>query len=168
MAYERLYKKYLPVVVDYFVSLNAHKALVKDLSQEVFTRLWQHRARYRPESSFKTYLFGCAKNVLSEKLKQSAKDKAISKRLFLQYHNTNSDSSGNPELKVFQEKSIKNARRAISKLPSNQKKAIELYYITEASISECAKRAKCSVQAFEGRLFRARQSLCRLLETYKS
>ncbi len=163
-AYERLYKKYLPVVADYLVSLNSHEAMVKDLVQEVFMRLWEHRTSYRFQASLKTYLFSCARNVLSEKIKQIAKDREIIHRLFLQYPNKPSDFSSNPESMVSQTELVKATRQAISRLSPKQKQAIRLFYNTGASISECAKRAKCSVPAFKGRLFRARERLFQLLQ----
>jgi RNA polymerase sigma-70 factor (ECF subfamily) len=163
-AYERLYKKYFPVVVDYLVSLNAYRALVKDVAQEVFTRLWQHRTRYRPESSFKTYLFGCVRNVLSERQKQSARDRMIIQRLIFQNWNNHPSFSDNPEFKASQAELIKNAIQAISMLPPKQKEALKLFYITGSSITESAKQVKCTVTAFEGRLFRARERLSQLLQ----
>lgn len=163
-TYEKLYKKYFPVLVNYLVSLNAREALVKDVAQEIFTRLWQHRTRYRPESSFKTYLFGCARNVLSERLKQSTRDREIVQRLIFQSRKNRSDFSGNPEFKASQAESIRNVMQAISKLPPKQTEALKLFYITGFSITASAKQAKCTVTAFEGRLFRARERLCQLLQ----
>ena len=51
-AYVILYKKYLSIVTSYLVSLNAHKSLVKDLTQEVFTLLWKPFLWYRAGDQF--------------------------------------------------------------------------------------------------------------------
>lgn len=163
-AYERLYRKYFPIIASYLVSVNAHRTLIKDVTQEVFRRLWEHRTRYRPESSFKTYLFSYARNVLLEEQKRSAKETKIIRRLSFEYQHDSSNVSYNPEYKAYRAALIEKARRAISKLPAKQKQAIRLFHISGGSIAECAKLAKCSVKSFEGRLYRARERLHRLLE----
>jgi len=159
-AYVILYKKYLPIVTSYLVSLNTHKILVKDLAQDVFTLLWKKREEYRPESLFKTFLFGYARKVLLKKQEQLAKETVAIHRHSLEYHH---DSF--PELKVCREELIKGIRQAISKLPPKQKQAVQLFYITGDPTAECAKCANCSIKAFENRLFRAREYLYQLLET---
>jgi hypothetical protein len=56
-AFEKLYKKYLPIVIDYLASLNGHQEPLDDLASEVFIRLWRKRQRFRGASTFNTYLF---------------------------------------------------------------------------------------------------------------
>ena len=163
-AYEKLYKKYIPILASYFINLNSHRTLIKDLVQEVFTRLWEHRRTYRSDSSFKTYLFGYAKNVLLEKQKKFTKEATIIRSFSFEYHHSHSGVSNNPEFEAYRTELIKNTRQAISKLPPKQKQAIMLFYVTGDSIAKCAERAKCSVKAFEGRLYRAWERLHQLLK----
>ena len=73
-AYERLYEKYIPILTSYFINLNSHKTLIKDLVQETFTRIWEKREEYRPTATFKTFLFGYAKNVLKENIASAIKE----------------------------------------------------------------------------------------------
>jgi RNA polymerase sigma-70 factor (ECF subfamily) len=56
-AYVKLYKKYFPILVNYAARLNGYQTSPEDIAQEVFVRIWEHRAKYRPYSTVKTYLF---------------------------------------------------------------------------------------------------------------
>ena len=47
-AYARLYGKYAPAVRRYIAGHNGRAEPPEDLVQEVFTRVWEHRGRYRP------------------------------------------------------------------------------------------------------------------------
>ena len=163
-AYERLYEKYIPILTSYFINLNSHKTLIKDLVQETFTRIWEKREEYRPTATFKTFLFTYAKNVLLEKQKQSIKEASIIRKFSFEYHRSPSGVPNNPEFEAHRTELIKNTRQTISKLSPKQKQAITLFYVTGDSIAECAKRAKCSVKAFEGRLYRACERLHQLLK----
>lgn len=76
-AYGKLYRKYFPVVTNYIMSRNGQCESPEDLAQEVFVRVWQNRARYRPDATVKTFLFGYAKNVLHEKQSLDSKKTAL-------------------------------------------------------------------------------------------
>lgn len=163
-AYERLYEKYTPILASYFINLNSHRTLIKDLVQETFTRIWEKREEYRPTAAFKTFLFTYAKNVLLEKQKKLTKEAAIICRFSFEYHCSFSGAPNNPEREACRTELIKNTRQTISKLPPKQKQAIMLFYVTGDSIAKCAERAKCSVKAFEGRLYHACERLHQLLK----
>ncbi len=72
-AFTKIYNKYFSFVTDYIATHNRHSGIPEDIAQEVFSRVWYNRAKYRPNSSVKTFLFGYAKNVLMEEQNRLAK-----------------------------------------------------------------------------------------------
>jgi len=66
--------KYFRIVTNYLASLNGHISSLEDCTQATFIRIWQNRDKFRGDSTFKTYLFGVARNVLSERKRQLAKE----------------------------------------------------------------------------------------------
>ena len=65
-AFVTLYERYFRIVMDYLASLDGNPSSLEDYVQIVFLRIWQNRGKFRGDSTFKTYLFGVARNVLSE------------------------------------------------------------------------------------------------------
>lgn len=65
-AFTKIYNKYFSGVTDYIASHNSPSVAPEDIAQEVFSRIWHNRAKYQPNSSVKTFLFGYAKKVLME------------------------------------------------------------------------------------------------------
>jgi RNA polymerase sigma factor (sigma-70 family) len=54
-------------------------------------------------------------------------------------------------------------KRVIPKLSTDQRQAVRLFHIEEMTLKEAAEHANCSVDAFEGRLRRARIQLSQFL-----
>lgn len=44
-------------------------SLVEEVAQEVWVRIWEHAGRFRGDSTVRTWIFGIARNVLSERLR---------------------------------------------------------------------------------------------------
>jgi RNA polymerase sigma-70 factor (ECF subfamily) len=161
-AFEKLYRKYLPIAISYLTSLNGYEESLDDLASEVFIRVWRSRQLFRGVSTFKTYLFGVARNVLSEHRKGSIKE-GICRRQLSERHRRSSTASSDMTSGDDREKLAKTIKQAISKLSANQRQAIRLFHIEAMTVKEAAEHAKCSVEAFAGRLRRARMQLGRFL-----
>lgn len=44
-------------------------SLVEEVAQEVWVRVWEHAGRFRGDSAVRTWIFGIARNALSERLR---------------------------------------------------------------------------------------------------
>jgi RNA polymerase sigma-70 factor (ECF subfamily) len=161
-AFEKLYKKYLPIVIGYLASLNGYQEPLDDLASEVFIRVWQSRQLFRGASTFKTYLFGVAKNVLSEHRKRSIKEVICHKQLSEGYR-SGSGALSDLISRDDREDLAEAIKQAISKLSTHQRQAVRLFHIEEMTLKEATEHANCSVHAFEGRLRRARIQLSQFL-----
>ena len=53
-AYDKLYRKYFPVVTSFITSLKGNFHSSEDLSQKIFTLIWEKRIKFRGDSSAKT------------------------------------------------------------------------------------------------------------------
>lgn len=165
-AFNNLYNKYFPVLVNYLGSLGERHILADDLAQEALIRLWQNRKKFRADSTVKTYLFGIARNVWLDEHRSLAK-RAITQNRFLQHWLANFDISSESETEAYWTKLAeltKEVKQAIPKLTTNQQQAIRLFYTDGMTLQEAAKVAGCSMEAFESRLRRARRRLCQILD----
>jgi RNA polymerase sigma-70 factor (ECF subfamily) len=166
-AYVQIYKKYLSVVNDFLASLNCHHGLVEDLSQEVFSRVWQYRQQFKGNSSVKTYLFGLANNVLLEHLKRLSKQVPTVRNELLDKCLGYANALSEPEASAYNAELSEILRQTISQLPPKQLQALNLSYIEGKRHRQAATEADCSVSAFKNRRFLACKQLRGLLDHVK-
>ena len=159
-AFDRLYKKYYPIVIDYLVNLDGYKDSLNDIAQKVFSRIWEYKTRYRAESIAKTYIFGIARNVLSEERKHRLKEADIIHEWSLKQK---SEFSTHQSFQIDADTEVTiSLKHLISKLTIEQKQAIELIHQKNMKLRSAAKEAGCSTEAFKSRLKRAHRKLRQL------
>jgi len=78
-AFGVLYDRYQRQLLNYFYKMCYDRGQSEDLVQETFLRIVRYAARYRPEATFRTYLYTVARNLFidSYRSKKSA-PKAVS------------------------------------------------------------------------------------------
>jgi RNA polymerase sigma-70 factor (ECF subfamily) len=167
LAYERLYRKYFPVVTNYFASFCLYPDSVSDLTQEVFSSIWQSRQRYQPRATFKAYIYGVARKVLLKERTRLAKATALNQARLAGHSQTLRGASSDPEFQARQTESKETIKRVLVQLTAKQKEALKLFYSKEMSLHEAARHADCSVEAFRSRVRQAREQLRRLLRYHE-
>lgn len=157
-AYSKLYRKYFSIVTNYIMSLNGQREPPEDLAQEVFVRVWQNRARYRPDATVKTFLFGYTKNVLHEKQSIVSRKAAVDIRSF------SNSTSKLPQLDAITQDDdiIKSIKKQIARLPDNQRQTFEIVCISGYSIAKAAEILQCSSRSVYNNLYQARKKLRKL------
>jgi RNA polymerase sigma factor (sigma-70 family) len=144
-AYGRLYIKYYPVVVSFVAAFNSHSSSPDDIAQEVFYRIYEKKEKYQPLSNFKTFLLGCAKNVIFE---------------FNQHQPANSndfeamiDYLSDPA-EITQRKELINIiKKAKKQLSGKQLQALELRFYSNFSYNQAARFAGCTKRVFYRRFY---------------
>lgn len=63
-AFDVLYIHYYPRLKSFFYSLLKNEEIAKDLSQDIFMKIWINKGSISNVSNFSGYLFTCAKNAL--------------------------------------------------------------------------------------------------------
>lgn len=157
-AFGRLYRKYFPLVISYIMKLDGQYDSREDLAQEVFVRVWQSRAKYRPNATVKTYLFSYARKVLQENQSVIAREAFLNTRDFSNLTSIHFQSSAT----IQGDDCVQSVRKAIANLPDRQRQACELVYISGFAPADAAKILQCSVQSIYRNLDRARRKLRKL------
>ncbi|MCK5015589.1 MAG: RNA polymerase sigma factor [Candidatus Peribacteraceae bacterium] len=164
-AFITLYKRYFRIVMDYLASLNGHISSLEDYAQIVFLRIWQNRKKFRGDSTFKTYLFGVARNVLLEDSRRLAREIKAHQGRLRELALQVSDAPLRPESEAHLAELIGTVKHAKAQLTAEQKQALELYYAERMSLREAAEQANCSEDAIESRLRRACEQLRQSLKS---
>lgn len=151
--------------------------MVDDVVQEALLEAWRHLETLRDVESFEAWLSGILRNVC---LRWSRTQSIVGARQVpLVQFEREEDVDANaarerslPEPAVFDPAEELNRQdmqvlldRALAHLPSQTRKAVELYYLAEVPQREAALRLGLTIHALEERLYRARRQLRQLLNT---
>jgi RNA polymerase sigma-70 factor (ECF subfamily) len=84
-AFVVLYDRYTRRLINFFYKMSYDRALAEDLTQETFLRLLRFRGRYKPEATFRTFLYTVARNLWIDRHRsRKAAPKTISAELRVQ------------------------------------------------------------------------------------
>ncbi len=140
-AYARLYERYVPVIRRHIARHNRRAESREDLVQEVFTRVWEHRDRYRPGMAVSSYLLGFAKNVHREHQVRTYRETRVEPRDPGQA--ARSENMG-PEVVAQRNDLAEWVRTRLAELPPKQRQALELTYLGGFSSNEVSRLLGCS------------------------
>ena len=110
----------------------------------------------------KAYIY--MSSMFSEERKRLSKESILHKRVSRQYCDSKSALFYQPPEADLDEMT-QTVEQGILELTLKQRQAVELYCFKAMPIKEASAQANCSIEAFEGRLRRARRRLERLLAT---
>ncbi|TET33912.1 MAG: RNA polymerase sigma factor [Planctomycetota bacterium] len=152
-AFENLYKRYSAPVLNFFYRLEWNSSLAEEGVQEVFYRLWKHKAKYVPRGKFSTYLFQIAKNYWLNEMKRKrpqSGDEILAGQ--------KSPAAG-PDRQVERKEMRDIVRTAISGLPENDRLPFVLARYHGMKHKDIAQMLGISARAVEARILRAMKKL---------
>ena len=130
----------------------------EEVSQDVFIRALRHLNTFEPKAKLFTYLYRIAVNLSLNRIRDR-KRMAWIPFWGLDQNGPNPVSTDpGPDVAMIQKETDTIVRKAIEKLPANQRTALNLK-LEGLSYAEIAEVTGTTVSAVETRLFRARQAL---------
>lgn len=127
-----------------------------DIVQEAILKAWAARARFRPGTSFKAWLFVIARNVFLTEMRRTKfhgdYDPDLAERLL-------TSPASQPDVIA-----LGDLQRALYQLPVAQREAILLVGAGEFSYEEAADICGCAIGTIKSRVSRARATLEKLIE----
>jgi RNA polymerase sigma-70 factor (ECF subfamily) len=132
-------------------------AEAQDAVQETFLRILRSASRYRPDASFRTYLFHVLTHVCLDMRAKKHPDYGAE---------LSQVASGamSPEQRALQRETSFEVHRALAKLPARQRAALLLRHFDGLSYQEIAAVLGVSAKAVDSILQRGRDSLRKLLQ----
>jgi len=168
-AFEALVLRHQTYVMNFVYRFIGDRTQAKDLSQEVFLRVWQAAKSYEAKAKFTTWIYRIASNLCFNELKSARR------RRWFQFfqsgeeggqtieENFSDDSPSAEDLLLTREQS-RQITDALQDLPANQRMAIILKRYDDLSYEEIARIMDCSVSAVESLLVRAKGTLQKKLK----
>jgi RNA polymerase sigma-70 factor (ECF subfamily) len=163
-AFETLVNRHQTSVLNLIYRFIGDRTQAKDLSQEVFIRVWQAAKTYKPEAKFRTWIYRITANLCFNELKSSSRKKWFSFFQSDEYHGntleeTLSDDAPSAEDLLLEKERSRQISDALQSLPDKQRMALVLKRYDDLSYQEIAQILGCSVSAVESLLVRAKRTL---------
>lgn len=164
-AFQELYRRHSGALYRFLAWRAPRKEWVDEVAQDSWVALHHARATYRPEASFRTYLFQIARNRLIDLLRQHqpvlaselGQDESGGERFDRLADQTEEGLS--PEAALMRKQQAEGLHAAIQCLPVEQKEALILQQFNDMSLEEIAQLSEVPVETVKSRLRYAMRKL---------
>ena len=163
-AFNALVQRYRKSLINFIFRFTCNEASSEDLAHEVFLKVFQSAARYEPKAEFSTWLYRIASNTALNFIRDQRNRASVS---------IDADSekeAGIPRIdladqrvlveeQLIVQERVRTIRKAVARLPDQQRLALVLTKYQGLSLKEAASVLKCSEPAVKSLLFRAYTTL---------
>ena len=112
-----LMRRWQDRVAAFLLRMTGNHATACDLAQETFVRLYQSRGRYKPTSSFASYLFSIAANLARNHHRWCMRHPTESLEVLEQDGGEPASKSDSPDEALTRNETAQAVQRAVRKLP---------------------------------------------------
>jgi RNA polymerase sigma-70 factor (ECF subfamily) len=162
-AFLELYDRYRQPVFRFAYRLLGSVEIAEDVTHDCFLSLIRKPENFRPErASLKTYLYAAARNLALKHFRDRGREAGMDE---VTEEPKDSPRRG-PLRQLLDEELATKVRDAVFSLPPLQREALILFEYEGLSLNEVANIAGTDVGAIKARLYRARESLRRVLGPY--
>jgi len=137
------------------ISLSGSVSLADDLVQETLLRAWSKSDKFQPGTSLRAWLFTILRNIYYSNYRKRAREVQDSDGAYARRLIVSGDQESHLDLEDF--------RKALAKLPAEQREVLTLVGATGLSYEEAAVICDVEIGTIKSRLSRARSKLVELL-----
>jgi RNA polymerase sigma-70 factor (ECF subfamily) len=138
----------------------------EDLAQQVFLNVWKSAPRWRPEAKVTTWLLTIAKRLVFNEARRRGRTRLIPQSEDQEHEPEYPDPTPGPDREVLEKELHLAIEKAINQLPEKERLALVLRQYQGMPYEEIAEVLGVSLAAVKSLLFRARNSMKRLLVPY--
>ena len=154
-AFDALFRRHYETVRTLCARVAASDAAGDDLAQETFLRVLRHRATFRGDARFTTWIYRIARNVCLEQIARQARDRRIAERWSAEAATVSAeDRSDDTEILAA----------AMRSLTAEQREVLVLCRYHDLAFGEIGEILGCSAGAAR---VRAHRALMALREAYR-
>jgi RNA polymerase sigma-70 factor (ECF subfamily) len=158
-AFQRLYDSHRGGLYRYFLR-QTNRAVAEELFQDVWARVIQHRKRYRPEASFKTWLYTLAHNRLVDHWRREGRRVVdLSELNEDDCEFESADPNPGPQRRVDLRECLEQLLQLVTGLPDLQRQAFLLRHEAGMTLAQIAEAMNTGAETTKSRLRYAMERL---------
>jgi RNA polymerase sigma-70 factor (ECF subfamily) len=174
-TFESVYADYADTILNLAWRMTANEDVARDLTQDIFIKVYQNLDRFEGRSSVYTWIYRIAVNHIYNHLKKERRHRWVDLLDATVSEAVQDDDAGLGGLSAPEaaaDRLMEDAERAgvvwraVTALPPKYRVPIVLYHYQGMSYKEIAAAAELSMSAVEARIHRGRKKLVKLLEPW--
>lgn len=172
-AFDTLFARYTSPLINFTYRFLGSRDEAEDVAQEVFVRIYRSKERYDPARPFRAWIFTIAARLAADhtrKRKRHAEtslDRSVSTEEDIPLSAVLPDSGAlSPEEIQTKKEVSRTVQAALAGLPNQQRTAVLLCRFEQMAYEDIAKTMGLSASSVKSLLFRARQTLAKILIPY--
>lgn len=151
---ELLFERHHRSLLHYFLHLTGERTASEDLVQEVFFRILKYRHTYRPEMSFRAWMFQIGRNAYLDQWGRQKEEVPLPEGA-----SEPGDAAPRPDRQAEEKQETALLRRAMAALPREKREVLVMSRFLELRHDEIAAVLKCEVGTVKVRVYRALKEL---------
>ena len=160
--FQTLYLEHGRRAQGFFMRMMGYDAqLARDMVQDLFTRIWEHRDTFRADASFTTWMFSIAYNMCKNEYRHREIVQAYQEHIMATTTEIGADADT-----LEQKQRRQMLQEAINALPENQKPLFLLRYEEELTVPEIARITMLPEGTVKTRLLTALKSVKESMSKY--
>jgi RNA polymerase sigma-70 factor (ECF subfamily) len=164
-AFRSAFERFCRPVFSFILGLVGDRALAEDLTQETFVRAFRGLKSLRQEARLSTWIFGIARNVAREALRQR-KSRGVKLDLDELGWERLADSRATQDRSMIDAELHGKVERAMAGLPEDQRLVFVLKIVNRMRYDEIARITGASIPKLKTDMHRARMAMRRRLAPY--
>ena len=161
LALNEIMERWKSRLCTYLYRFTGNETTAHELSEEAFVRLYQGRAKFRPDANFSSWLFGIAANLGRNHLRWQKRHPSLPLEAA-----DDAIMEGNPARSAESREIERAVRSAIAELAPELREVLILSEYERLTQAEIAGIAGSTIKAVERRLSRARELLRKELSRF--
>ena len=159
-AFEKLFQKYKAAVYGLSLRLLSSQSLAEDNSQETWIKVVQAAPQYKEQGTAQAWILRITKNTALNTIRKRGWEQSLDDETGDEI----SDEAMDLHTVLEQTEDIQKLRSAIDQLPERQRVILVLWMTEEKSYEELANEMQINLNAAKVLLFRAKESLQKILK----
>ncbi len=154
-AFETIYHHYKRRLAGNLLRLLKSHDLVDDALQELFARLWEHRATVSVDQPLKAYLFGIARNLTIDTYRRAAREEKFRNRLTEAFE----EAYRHVEERLMPDERLEWLEEAIAQLPPQRQRVFRLCKLEGKSYEEVSELLDISTATINAHITKANRQV---------
>lgn len=157
-----------PLIRFIFHFIGGDKDEAESLAQDVFLRIYTNIQTYRPQNTFKAYIFTIARNTAINYLKKNRRSRPISHFLDSNSESRYFSTSETPDIRLQRKDRLERVSQALIRLSLNQRLALVLKVYMQYSYKQIQEVTGWSIPKIETLISRGRANIRRFIESQEN
>lgn len=159
---EELYRRYAGKVYHKCISLIKDADLARDLTHDIFIKIFFNLNRFTGKGSFYSWVFAITYNRCFDYLNKRRKFQTVD---ISEMPEPNGSDNTELQYKIFKEAKLEALEAAFNRLKAPEKMVLSMYYQDKMSVKSIALLLEAGESAIKMRLKRSRDHLAELIKT---